>query len=264
MSELPRYTRDSSTDLEFLPKGFHELPTIIMSSHIMTVVRHMKLTIISYEDWLAKAPIAPELEPLKFAAVTCAHNIHSTSMDLYPATSLSVSDSDEASVESTDLDTLECVLYATIRWSCLIFTGQFFWPLPRASGVHLRLSILLTECLENLSLLGGWAKYPDLVLWSAIMGALVGLGSVRSRFLQTSRTCLDLLNRDSGRFLITKDTSLSPSERTWEQVLSVCRTFLMYEGMESSLAINLAQVKREALELWDEPGMLPEYSHSYT
>ena len=240
MSMLPRYYPEVGTDDKYLPIGFEDLPKPLITHPIMVTIRHMTLLREGYEDYMAKDKDAPKVTALCSVGTRLVYDTlgYETEFSLGtpepspPETHIKK----EHDVES---DVLNAALYTVIRYTSMIYLNQVLWPTPRPSGIAAKLAAVMLDAIEDLRRANGWTKYPELSAWAAVMGAIVGLGEVRSQLLLKCLKCLDIISAQNQ----VDETS------SWARLLRVSRTFLWYEGPETFLQQNLEDVQIEFAKL---------------
>lgn len=242
LKRLPRYRLSLIDSSEYLPKSFAALSDGISDQPIMKTVQYLNLVTRSYEDYMWKSPTASKLETICLATNICTHTL----LSYYPSLQTTTpSPSIDSAIDCTDeeLDAPNSLLYATIRNASLIYNVHVLWLMPRSTGIHFQLSMLLLQNLTELEDTGGWNVYPKISIWAALLGSVAGLGKTRWRFLDICRTCLGNIGGKSGR-----EIAAYAGNDWWQQVLDICRSFLWYDGSESPLQQELAQLRNEVDE----------------
>lgn len=220
--------------------GFRGCPETIVSHPLMQLIRYTQLVTAGYEAFKAMNEAAPSLVQLLAGRNSILHEI----LALDPRVRLTRSDDphvpsrlplprSHSNVHRGTLDVSginDDVLLAFIRLATLAFVLLVLFPMPRAAGIHDRLSDELFQSLVQCNNRGLWERFSDLLLWGTLLGGAIANESSRSYFEET------LLSWESGNALFQhKGKDIKTEAELWRHARYVCGSFLWYDGSESEL-----------------------------
>ncbi|KAK7894530.1 hypothetical protein LTR67_006291 [Exophiala xenobiotica] len=217
MSSWPYPKAPLSAGHNDLCKGFDFLPSTFTSSSLFSMIQTIRTITIGFSMYTVRHPQAPSLAHIVWARNSISHDL----LSLPPA------------AMDMPLDP-ETAIYEAIRCSVLAYVLLVLFPIPVFSGSHIKVATSLLTALDDCNQLDLCDEWPGLLLWSSLLGGMLGHhdggedpGSRPST--EADQGAITLTSRFVK--MITKaDVKHKPS--AWGLVRDICSRFLWFEGEE--------------------------------
>ena len=133
----------------------------------------------------------------------------------------------------------ERCLLELCRLGMLLFSNLVIYPLPPAAGVGSKLSLDLRKTIDCITIHDLWPVYPDLLLWSTMLGAISAndgedqlwyTTKLASTAVLTNTTGWYAAKRSSTRSCGGKGETASRTNSEWTRVVG-CRLLELWPMM---------------------------------
>ncbi len=181
------------------------------------MIQTIRTITIGFSMYTDRHPQAPSLAHIVWARNSISHDL----LSLPPA------------AMNVPLDP-ETAIYEAIRYSVLAYMLLVLFPIPVFSGSHIKVATRLLTALDDCSQLDLWDEWSGLLLWSSLLGGMLGHhdgdedpGSTPSTEADQGGITL------TSRFVkMTTKADVKHKPSAWGLVRDICGRFLWFEGDE--------------------------------
>ncbi|KIX97703.1 uncharacterized protein Z520_06481 [Fonsecaea multimorphosa CBS 102226] len=249
MSTWPETQPAVAPFLQNLATGFQDFGDIVGFAPLLQIIHNTRLITMGFDAYLSGHSSAPSLNQIVYARNFMTHDLLSLPLPYLRPGSGQRHEGSSSSImtHSSPLHSL----YNLVRLSTMAYTLLVLFPVPSTASIHDKLTRELMLALDDCTVLELWTTYPQLLLWSTVLGGVVARNtSLRPWFAEMIRqartripslTLVEARSRSRGSRHSSYHSSPSSDDgRTrggesgalWPVVKDLCFRFLWLDGPE--------------------------------